>query len=151
MFNRKKNLEKEINKNLSGDIQKIALDWAAFLRAKDELSVEQLSCGGWNIYRKGINSAYMAFYRDRNAFDIVLHISSYDGENPVDDDLKEFAWSHVVHCPQGCGSSSFCEESRNRRTIFGKEYESLCQSPLHFSNPNVEELKKIQELLLLFY
>ena len=145
-----KKFEGEINAALHGGAQKNALDFAAFLRAND-LSLEKIDVpGGWNVYVKGINSAFVQIFGDRNNFNVVLHISSYDGKTPVADDLKEFAWSHVVVCP-GCGSPAFCDESQNRRTIFGKEYESVCQSPLAFIAPDAHDLLKIQKLLLLFH
>ena len=139
--------EDQINALLSGDAQKNALEFAAFLRA-NRLSLERLDdCDGWNVYVKGINSAFVQIFGGRNNFNIVLHISTYDGESPVDDELKEFTWTHVLLCP-GCGAPTFCEESQNRRTIFGREYESTCQSPLVFLDPGAEDLVKIQKLLL---
>ena len=151
MFKRKSHrvFEKQINAALTGDAQKNALDFAAFTR-ENELSLEKLDIpGGWNVYIKGINSAFVQIFGDRNNFNVVLHISTYDGESPMDDDLKEFAWAHVVECPEGCGGPKFCDESQNRRTIFGKEYESTCQSPLAFLNPDAHDLVTIQKLLLI--
>ena len=151
LFKRKRALnefEDAIKKALTGDAQKNALDFAAFLRAND-LSLERLDIpGGWNVYIKGINSAFVQIIGESNSFNVVLHISTYDGESPVDDDLKEFAWAHVLLCP-GCGSPTFCEESQNRRTIFGKEFESTCQSPLVFLDPDAHDLVNIQKLLLM--
>ena len=146
---KRKKLEKEIKKKLSGDAQKNALDFAAFLR-EHEMSLERLNIpGGWNVYIKGINSAFVQVFGDRNNFNIVLHISTYDGVSPADDDLKEFAWAHVVLCPEGCGGPAFCDESQNRRIIFGREYESTCQSPLAFLAPGANDLEKIQKLMLI--
>ena len=143
--------EEKINAALSGDTLKNAQDFMAFLRANDDLSAEPCEgTDGWNIYVKGINSAYVAFDGDKNNFDIVLHINTYDGDEPVDDDLKEFAWAHVIICPQGCGSPTFCGESKMHNTIFEKEYERICQSPLYFPNPDAAEIKMVQKLLLLF-
>jgi len=144
--------EEKINTALSGDTLKNALDFVAFLQANDDFLAEPCEgADGWNIYRKGINSAYAAFNGDKNNFDIVLHINSYDGEEPVDDDLKKFAWSHVIICPQGCGKTTFCGESKIHNKIFEKEYERICQSPLYFPTPNADEMKKVQKLLLLFH
>ena len=152
MFKRKKafiEFESAINKALKGDAQENALEFIAFLRAND-MSLEKIDVpGGWNVYIKGINSAFVQIFRDRNNFNVVLHISTYDGESPVDDDLKEFAWAHVVTCPEGCGGPAFCDESQNRRVIFGREYESTCQSPLAFLAPGAEDLQKVQKLMLM--
>jgi len=151
MFKRKLHrvFEKQINAALTGGAQKNALDFAAFMRANG-FSLEKLDIpGGWNVYIKGINSAFVQIFRDRNNFNVVLHISTYDGEIPVDDDLKAFAWAHVVTCPEGCGGPKFCDESQNRRTIFGKEYESTCQSPLAFLDLNAHDLINIQKLMLI--
>jgi len=152
MFKRKKafiEFEEAIKKALTGDAQRNALDFTAFLR-ENGLSLEKIDVpGGWNVYIKGINSAFVQVFGDRNSFNVVLHISTYDGESPVDDDLKGFAWAHVVSCPQGCGGPAFCDESQNRRTIFGKTYESTCQSPLAFIDPDAHDLIKVQELMLI--
>ena len=148
---RKKRLKIEdaIHAALSGDAQKNALDFIAFLRANG-LSLEKIDVpGGWNVNEGKINIAFVQIFGDRNEFNVVLHISTYDGESPVDDDLREFAWAHVVLCPQGCGSPALCEESQNRRTILGKEYESTCQSPLAFINPGAHDLTKAQKLMLM--
>jgi len=149
---RKKHLKIEdaIHAALSGDAQKNALAFAAFLRAND-LSIEKIDVpGGWNVNEGKINIAFVQIFGDRNEFNIVLHISTYDGKSPADDGLKEFAWAHVVLCPQGCGGPTFCNESQNRRTILGKEYESTCQSPLAFINPSAHDLIKAQKLILMF-
>ena len=151
MFKRRKarvSFENAINERLMGDVQKNALDFAAFLRAND-MTLERLEdCDGWNVYIRGINSAFVQIFGDKNNFNVVLHISTYDGESPVDDDLKAFTWAHVLLCP-GCGSETFCEESQNRRTIFGKEFESTCQSPLVFLDPDANDLMNVQKLMLI--
>jgi bifunctional DNA-binding transcriptional regulator/antitoxin component of YhaV-PrlF toxin-antitoxin module len=106
----------------------------------------------WNINEKGTNIAYFTFDGEpKNDFDIILHISNHDGKNPVDDELKEFAWSRMILCPVGCERPVFCENSKNRRTVFGKEFESTCQSPLAFFTPDANQLKKVQNLMLMFY
>jgi len=151
MFKRKnyKLFEKQIMGALTGDAQKNALDFAAFLRANN-MSLEKIDIpGGWNVYIKGINSAFVQILGEKNNFNVVLHISTYDGESPVDDELKAFAWAHVALCPQSCGGPAFCDESQNRRTIFGREFESTCQSPLVFLDPDAHDLVKIQKLLLM--
>ena len=143
--------EEKIKQALSGDTLKNALNFVAFLQTNDDFSAEPCEgADGWNIYRKGINSAYAALNSDKNNLDIVLHINTYDGEEPVDDDLKEFAWTHVIICPKGCGKTTFCGESKINNKIFEKEYERICQSPLYFPNPDADEMKMVQRLLLLF-
>ena len=143
-----KAFEEIIKTTLSGDSLKAALDFTAFLQSTDGFSAEPCKgADGWNIYRNGINSAYAAF--GENKFDIVLHINTYKGEEPADDALKEFAWSHVIVCPKGCGNTTFCGESKMHNKIFGREYERICQSPLYFPNPNADEIKMVEKLLLI--
>ena len=144
--------EAKISSALSGDTLKNALDFVDFLQTNDDFSIEPCEgADGWNVYRKGINSAYIAFDGEKNTFNIVLHINTYDGEESVDDNLKEFAWSHVIICPQGCGKTTFCGESKMHNKIFEREYERICQSPLYFPNPTINEMKNIQKLLLLLH
>ena len=151
MCKRKKNpaIEDKINERLSGGAQKNALDFAAFLRANDMSLERGIGFDGWNVYAKKTQIAMLAVDGEKNEFRIVLHISGHGGE-AADDDLREFTWAHVVPCPQGCGGPEFCEESQNRRTILGKEYESTCQSPLAFFNLDAEELKKAEKLIIMF-
>ena len=144
--------EEKINTTLSGDTLKNALDFVAFLQANDDFLAEPCEgADGWNIYRKGINSAFVSFDSDKNVFDIVLHINTYSAKESVDDDLKEFTWSHVIICPQGCGETTLCGESKINNEIFGKKYEHICQSPLYFPNPTANEMEKVQKLLLLLH
>jgi len=146
-----KSFEEKINITLRGDTLKNALNFVDFLQANYDFLIEPCEgTDGWNIYRKGINSAYLALNSDKNNFDIVLHINTYDGKEPVDDDLKEFTWSHVIICPKGCGNTKLCGESKLHNKIFEKEYECIFQSPLYFSNPNADEMKMVQKLLLMF-
>jgi len=142
--------EDKIIGTLRGDTLQNALGFVDFLKADADFSAEPCEgTDGWNIYRKGINSAYISLSNDKNSFDIVLHINTYDGEESVDEDLKEFTWSHVIICPKGCGNTTFCGESKMRNKIFEKEFECICQSPLYFPNPNGDEIKNVQQLLLL--
>jgi len=141
-------LEKAIKQRLNGEPQKNALDFAAFLRANDMTLERGIGFDGWNVYAGKTQIAMLAVNTNQDGFVIVLHISKYDG--PVDDDLREFTWAHVVLCPQGCGSQTFCDESQNRRTILGKEFESTCQSPLAFYNLDAKGLEKAKKLILMF-
>jgi len=140
----------KISVALIGNTLDNALDFVAFLQGNDALSVEPCGPDGWNIYVKDINSAYVTLDGEKNTLDIVLHINTYDGEQPVNDELKEFAWAHILVCPKGCGKTEFCGQSKMNNKIFEKEYERICQSPLYFPNPTADELKKVQKLLLLF-
>ena len=143
--------EKKIKTILRGETLKTALDFIAFLQVNDDFSAEPCEgTDGWNIYRKGINSAYVALDGDKNTLEIVLHINTYGGEEPADDGLKAFAWQHVVICP-GCGRTTSCGETKFHNKIFEKEFERICQSPLYFPNPTADEMKKVQTLLLLLH
>jgi len=59
----------------------------------------------------------------------------------VDEGLNEFAWSHVNMCTS-CGS-----QPGRSKTIFGKDFNSVCTSEVAFWNPNADALNKIIRMI----
>jgi len=142
-------IEEQIKAELSGDMQKNALDFAAFLQANDFSPKRNDEDDAWNIFYKETNIVFVKITREKNELAIVLNSCDFDGGNPADNDLKEFAWSWVVFCPQGCGAPTICEMSRKRVTIFGKDYENICIASYEFFNPDTHELEIIKKLMIM--
>ena len=142
-------IEEQIKAELSGDMQKNALDFAAFLQANDFSPKRNDEDDAWNIFYKETNIVFVKITREKNELAIVLNSCDFDGGNPADNDLKEFAWSWVVFCPQGCGAPTICEMSQKHFMIFGREYENVCVAPLEFFNLDAHELNKAQTLMLM--
>ena len=64
-------------------------------------------------------------------------------ENPIDEQIKEFAWAHVSPCGS-CGGD--CSPGVSTK-IFGKMFENTCQSNLMFTNPDLEAVEGIKKIV----
>ena len=77
---------------------------------------------------------------------IWFNSCDFDDNGSTDDELKETTWTHASkcgHCHAGwkdCGGGD--------RIIFGREFKSLCHSPLMFTDPDAKTLESIKKLLL---
>ena len=81
---------------------------------------------------------------------VVGYGEDKDGCGTIENELKEFTWSHVVNCPQKLCEPPYCEgdnKSKNQWQIFGKNYESTCHSPLAFFGPDENALNNMKKLL----
>ena len=151
IFKKRKNspiIEDKINALLSGDARN-ALDWAAFLWANG-LKIEwNPRHNGWKFtYRnKLVGTVYVA----GADYELIVNFCTrdFDGGGPADDDLKEFVWAHATVCPHGCGAATICERSQKNISIFGKEYENICITPLMIINPDVKDLGYAKKLVLM--
>ena len=146
-----KPIETAINEKLTGEAQENALKFVTTLQANG-FSFEGWEDGdvaGWDPTYNGKGGGCIMIPGELN---IWLGLGwCFDDNSSVDDDLKEFAWEHVVVCPQKSCKPPYCEgdnHSKNRWQIFGKEFESTCHSPLAFFNPDSIKLEKIKRLLL---
>jgi hypothetical protein len=152
--------KEDVIKNfLKNDERENALDFIAFLNANE--ITPQLNDGNvfWyknkavcTIYVKGaddIAAPWMIWFSDEKGDKIGLN------DKPIDERLKEFAWSHINTCAffTSNGASCGCDNQPGRSaTIFGKTFDNICHSTLTFINPNAESLiyiKKLAELMKL--
>jgi len=147
---RERSWSKKSRRSSSGGALKNALDYVAFLR-ENGFSIEwNIKHNGWNVKKK---KAYPAFLNvgggsgDTNDFGIVFNSGDFKG--PADDDLKEFAWAHVLVCPSGCGGTEICEMSQKRISVFDRDFENVCIAPLDFWNLGEEELEKAKKLIMM--
>ena len=144
-------IENVIHEKLKGDMQKNALDLVAFLH-ENELSLDSNGDGeGWAV--GGIVGNSMGFMLVNGVaqmpgpWTIWFNSCDFDGTGSTDDELKETAWAHASkcgHCHAGwkdCGGGD--------RTIWGREFERLCHSPLMFTNPDARTLEHIKRLMLM--
>ena len=90
--------EDSINNELTGDVQKNALNFADFLRANDVAPEWNDKHDGWNIAYKGKIIVFTKVIGDENVFAIIFNAFNFNGENQVDDELKKFVWTHLVTC-----------------------------------------------------
>lgn len=154
MSEEKSNLKIEdvISERLTGDMQKNALDFAAFLSANEISLIHNSDDGkGWVIGGALGNSiGYMMIIGSGEQFPgpWTFWFNDCDFNNDsVEDKLKETAWAHASKCGkchkgwENCGGGD--------RIIFGKEFERLCHSPLMFTNPDANVLENAKKLILM--
>ena len=152
------NIEAAITERLTGDTQKNALEFIAFMRGHG-FSFHGFENGDdiwWTPAYKGEYIGTINVARAEKEFWLWLGLNcDFDG-GAADVGLKEFTWSHVVNCPQGVCKPPYCERnsehpgSRNQWKVFGREYESTCHAPLAFFNPDAEAFENIEKLMSMF-
>jgi len=138
-------IEDRLRAELSGDLQRNALDYIAFLKANG-MTPDSVICTypvdniiGWTIFMGG--------------YDSVLLRSDYQ-DFPIDEELKEFAWAHVKPCfhftnnlRESGGNRCGCGREPGRSiTIFGKKFDNVCTAALYFRNPEGKTLELVKRL-----
>ncbi len=137
-------VENTMKSVLGGDTLKNALDFIAYVRENDmiaggthgEVSFQgKCVCymhldgapqrpGPWTIWTEG---DYGEVRED------VL----------IDKHIKEIAWAHVNFCGD-CGGG--CSPG-TRKTILGKEFDSVCGASMAFTNPDAETMECVKKML----
>jgi len=106
----------------------------------------------WNVNYKDKSVCYVAINEvEENTCVIWSDDSGVNWFNdfPLDEQTKQIAWKNVdiCHDPSVCGHCS--PGKGTNKTIFGKEFDSVCLTALKFANPDaatVECMKKIFEI-----
>jgi len=150
-------MERYIRKLLTGEAQKYALEFAAYLRANDMPPV-RFKDNYWKdkcYWAVKVQGEYVSFVllngspaQDKTEPEgwVIWSDDSECATNwyedaPIDDHTKEIAWRHVDF--GHCGSES---NPAGRRTIFGKEFEPVCASIFRFDNPGAEALECVKKM-----
>jgi len=150
-------IENAIKEKLTGEEQKNALDFIAFMQENGFLFKrwgDDGEEGGWDPVYKGKGNGCVLV---TDVFMFFLGLDwCIDECIAADDELKEFAWSRVPICPQESCEPPYCQgdehghnKCKNRWQIFGKVYESTCHSPLQFINPDAKTFDMLKKLLLM--
>jgi hypothetical protein len=144
-------IEDFIGEVLTGDAQKLALDFVACLRAQ-EMQFER-GTGYWEDKRYWTikyKDEYVCFILV-NGYGSVRHQDEPEGwiiwsddsgkvdwfaDSPLDEHTKEIAWANVDFCGH-CGGS--CDGGFHK-TIFGNEYDNVCNTTFRFDNPDEDVL-----------
>jgi len=147
-------IENFICEVLTGDAQKNALEFVAYLRANEMLF--ERGKGYWE------NKLYWLIkYKNEYVCFILINapdekpdlwtIWSDDSDSnwfedfPLDEHMKEIAWKNVDFCVN-CGGN--CSPGK-RKTIFGKEFNNVCRTTMKFTNPDVEELEFMKKMVVI--
>ena len=149
-------VEDRINEVLSGDSRKNALDFAAFLRANGLPPVFHEESGhGWSIMRGDESVGFII--ADGSAqmpgpWTIWFNSCDFEDGGADDDDLKQTAWEHASICGNFSSGGKDCgcgDQPGFHRTIFGREFENRCHSPLMFTDPDARTLENVEKLMLM--
>ena len=140
-----KSYEKAIINVLKGETQKNALSFASFLE-KNNMSTGE---NHGTVLYQGEVFAYMHMDGKTELPGPWTIWPDMDGSVPdgfmFDNDLKKAAWANVNICAD-CGEK--CAPG-NRKTLYGKEFNNVCNAFFAFTDPNSEALcclKKLMEL-----
>ena len=147
-------IEDVISKTLTGDSQMNALDFISHLRAIEQAGKISISMNnekdesGWNVSGAGFicitgSDEFPGPWGMFVGTDNIIEHSDF----PVDEHIKEIAWANVAPCGK-CNND--CTGGSIRRTIFGKDFENVCN--LIFVNPDsktVDCMKKIIDIKMI--
>lgn len=157
----KKRIEDVINETLTGDEQKNALDFVAYLRANDiEISPNEPDNGFWNTSYNGKGICPInvpAIFEGHAGFDVFINKLPDAWENmpddekhggcsdfPVDKRTKEIIWANIrPHDPTCYGK---CRPGSSK-IIFGKKFDNLCSSFLGIYSPDAETVDCMKKII----
>ena len=158
MSEQKNNLqiEEEINEKLTGDLQKNALKFIEFLKTKD-MTVDAVHSSVFRYHGEAVCVVVLHPNYDENlGWNVYLgdydsSICSGDYENfPIDEQLKEFAWTHKHTCGHFLSNGEVCgcgNQPGKSFKILGKEFDNICTSLMWFGNADGETLEKLMKLV----
>jgi len=148
----KKSIEEAIHENLSGGNLQNALDFVAFLRSEGLVFVR--GKGYWE------DKFYWSVKNKDGFICWILIGAEYPGEEPdrwiiwsdsgdsncfeafpLDEPMKEIAWANI----DTCGNCGYCAGG-TRKTLFGREFDRVCITPMHFINPDAGTLACVKKL-----
>jgi len=145
-------IEDAINKTLTGDTQKNALDFAAFLRANGYSAEHD---GNWWCVKHGDDCPILLGIDGFGVvsgvkFGALFNYCNFDESGIVDEGVKETAWAHVQICShyESSGTKCGCGDQPEPIAIFGKEFHA-CKCPLTFIDPDAKTLEHMKKLMLL--
>ena len=150
-------MEYVIRASLTGEAQRNALEFAAFL-TDIEISCVRATTGYWadKIY-------FICNYKDQSICYISInehednswYVTGDDSESnwfenaSLDEPMKKIAWENIDICRDrsacgACGNPG----KMSQKIIFGKEFDNVCPVTIKFTNPDmttVECMKKVFE------
>lgn len=150
-------IEDAISAVLTGDAQKNALDFVAYLRAS-EIPIQE-SDTYWDIQYEGKSVCFLwidganqapgpwTIWSDQEP-GTWIHWQDESGSNThekfyLGEHTRNVVWAHVNRCAN-CGSD--CSPGK-RKTVLGKSFDNLCGSALAFTNPDAEALYCAKEMV----
>lgn len=148
-------IEAEIRETLRGDALQNALDFTAFLRTNGISPEFHESGTGWSLLYAEKSIGYVIINGAEQVDEpwiVWFNFCDFGCGEAVDEDVKETAWAHASICGnyESGGKNCGCGDQPGfHRTIFGRDFENRCHSPLMFISPDAKTLGNIEKLLLL--
>ena len=144
-----KSIDDIVNDTLRNDAQKNAIDFIAYLRGDEgfSFSKDDNDDGRWWINYRDIFVCEIQIETSGDAhekWDVWFYgdcIGRHD--SPVDDTIKEIAWANMTLC-RNCGAD--CATGKHK-TVFGKEFNNVCQSTMAFPNPKTDMLGCMKKII----
>jgi len=141
-------IENNLAAALSGDMLKNAQDFVVYL-LENGMMPDPIQETSIRFNYMGEMTCIVIFFKDvQNPSGIWFicdtPIREHDGF-PLDEDLQEFARTNVRICRGECGCPDW--PRGGDKTIFGKEYKSVCSSEIGFTNPDADALGKVKKLM----
>jgi len=135
-------LKQTINEVLSGEVLQNALDFVEYLE------VNEMVVNGAEISYKGKVVCYMHLdgAKEYPSPWTIWTEGDYSSEHeniPLSDQMKKIAWAHINNC-EDCGAG--CTPGQ-RKVIFGKAFDNVCNADMAFYIPDVETLECVKKLL----
>ena len=142
--------ENEINNSLSGDKLKIAKDFLTRMKTNG-MTAHAEHVGAFEYKGQWVCIACIIPMDGEPTMVIFDNpLTKHFDEFQLDEQLKEFAWTHINVCTS-CGGSSGCGSQPGlTKTILGKEFNNLCTSEVAFWNPDAEALGKILQMIYIW-
>ena len=136
-----------INEKLTGDSQRNALKFIAFCTANEiRLAFNNRDKNGGD-FGNNVGYIWIDGEKPQRPYVIFFNYHDFGGEDSVDNELKESVWTNVNICKRCHDGWETCGGG-NDVVFFGKTFENTCNSPLAFTNPDINDLENIKKLLL---
>ena len=149
-------IEEKINESLRGDSLANALDLAAFIRANGMGFTSNDDGEGWAVGGTvGDSLGYMMINGEPDMpgpWTFWFNSCDFGGGETADVELKETAWAHSSVCANFSSGGKICgcgDQPGLHGTIFGREFENRCHSPLMFTDPGAKTLEHLKKLILM--
>jgi len=138
-----------LKNNLKGDALANALDFVSYLTEKG-LTPKMEWDNGVRFIKNNKSPCLVVFnmHGDGEWFICDVPVVSEPEWNSLSGDLKEFIIANIkicsVHQGEACGCGS---EPGTNKNIFGKDYNNVCTSEIHFVNPGSDVIDKLKQII----
>ena len=150
----KPTVEQEIKTHLSGDLQKNALNFVAYMNA----SSTKKHLSGWehlsgDICFIVVDPGHLYVYFGHNKTRVCFRASECNGDiysYPLNQSMKEFIWNNINQCNHFRTNGEICgcgQQPGLSFVLLGKKIDNLCNCPVCFVDPTADTFDKIKKMV----